>query len=274
MKLSDIELEQDKYYFLSPFGIGDTLILCGFKKEIERKLNGRICLIIKPSHKIIMDMCNIKDFILLESDARYTLASEELKMLSAKYPYPIKGQIYVAHYLLHPQFKDIIEQQSIKKIFTFLDCYRYFLGLDWSTELCFSTDLSRVKMKCQLDVDCKKTVLLIPEAHSVGTIQKKFWQELADYVKSQNLVPITATNAEYKITGVKNINISLDELVALTLNCHSVYTIRNGLCDLINFKENLWVIYPDVNTYNFNRLKTMFKGSNAHEVIWSKNYVF
>ena len=274
MKLSNIELEQDKYYFLSPFGIGDTIILCGFQKEIEKKLKGKICFIIKPSHKIIMDLYKIKDFILLDSNARYNLASEELKILSEKNPYPIKGQIYVAHCLLHSQFKDIIEQQYAQKVFSFSDWYRYFWGLDWNTELYFPTDISHIQTDSRLDLDYKKTVLLIPEAHTITAIKTEFWQKLAEYLKGQDLVPVTATNDEYKIPGVKNIDLNLDDLVALALNCHSVYSLRNGLCDLINFKENLWVIYPDTITYNFNRLKTIFKNSKAHEVIWSKDYVF
>lgn len=274
MELSNLKLDKNTYYFLSPFGIGDTLLLCGLKKEIEKKINGKIYFIIKPSHKIILDMCNIKNFILLEKNQRFSLESEELKILSKKTPTPTKGQIYVAHYLLHSQYKDIIQQQSNKKIFTFLDCYRYFFGLDWDTTLSFPTNSYHTKIRCKIDLDLRKTVLLIPEAHSVASIKREFWQDLAEHIKKKNLLPITSTTNEYIIPGIKNIDMNLEELIALAMNCHSIYSIRNGLCDLLNFKKNLWVIYPDINTYNFNRIKTIFNTSMAREVIWSKDYVF
>ena len=33
------------FYFLSPWGLGDPMVLCGLKRAIEKKLGGPICLI-------------------------------------------------------------------------------------------------------------------------------------------------------------------------------------------------------------------------------------
>ena len=41
-EINALKLKRDRYYFLSPFGLGDTMILSGFKKTWEKKHGGKI----------------------------------------------------------------------------------------------------------------------------------------------------------------------------------------------------------------------------------------
>jgi len=45
MKLEDLA-KKDEYNFLSPYGLGDTMMLCGFAHAWEKKNGGKIHFII------------------------------------------------------------------------------------------------------------------------------------------------------------------------------------------------------------------------------------
>ena len=38
----DLKIKKNVMYFLSPYGLGDTMILCGFKDALEKKYNCKI----------------------------------------------------------------------------------------------------------------------------------------------------------------------------------------------------------------------------------------
>ena len=64
----DLKIKKNVMYFLSPYGLGDTMILCGFKDALEKKYNCKIHFLIKSSHKIVMDMYKINDFDIIDMD--------------------------------------------------------------------------------------------------------------------------------------------------------------------------------------------------------------
>lgn len=269
----NIKLDKNKYYFLSPFGLGDTMILSGLKKKIEDKLCGEIIFIIKPSHEIIMNMYDIKKYITLSSNKRFDSENNILIDLAKKVPYPQKGKIFVAHWLLFPQYKDVFDYQIKNRSFTFLDAYKLFFQLDWNTELEQKSWLpsitSTTRKKLPENIKLGNLAILLPEAHSVNGLPNSFWLELQDNLEKQKLEVYTAfSNKNDQICGIKNIDLSIEDLVAVSLNCHSVYTMRNGLCDLIFSKgKNLHVFYPDINTYYYFRLKTLYPRATVNELI-------
>lgn len=277
----NIKLEKDKYYFLSPFGLGDTMILCGFKNKIEAQLDGQIVFIVKPSHKIIMKMYGIKNYILLKSNQRFDFNNITLSDLAKESSYPQKGTIFVAHWGFFPEYKELFDYQINNKTFTFLDAYKLFFHLNWNTELeqpgWLPSVTPEIQNKLPINAKISNLVIFIPEAHSINNVSNIFWLNLQDKLKKQKLDIYTAvSDSKNKIYGIPNIDLSIEELLAISLHCHSVYTLRNGLCDLISSKDkNLYVIYPDINTYYYFRLKTIFPDTTANEVIMrGKDYGF
>ncbi|MDE6886418.1 MAG: hypothetical protein K2P17_05225 [Helicobacteraceae bacterium] len=60
------QLNNNFYYFVSNFGIGDTYFLCSLKEVLERKFGSKIIFVIKDSHRAIMECFDISDYIIYD----------------------------------------------------------------------------------------------------------------------------------------------------------------------------------------------------------------
>ena len=110
MNLEDIQslrLDKHKFYFVSPCGLGDTMIICGLKQALEKKLGGKIHLIIKASHVIIMKMYKIKDYTVFSAQNRlnqFFCENSLFQELGNRTPIPEKGKIYMANPIFHTSY--------------------------------------------------------------------------------------------------------------------------------------------------------------------------
>ncbi|MCR5506946.1 MAG: hypothetical protein K6F04_03815 [bacterium] len=107
MELSGVEnlkLEKSKMYFLLPYGLGDTMILCGLKSALEEKYGAKIHFLIKESHKIVMDMYKLKDFSIID------ISKVDLFLLGDATPEPAKGKIFVAHPEFHKELSYLFNE--------------------------------------------------------------------------------------------------------------------------------------------------------------------
>ena len=87
-----------------------------------------------------------------------------------------------------------------------------------------------------LGINLKKTVLILPEARSDELLKKEFWQILVKEIKSKGYTVIeNIVNEQNHIDKCEHFDISLMELTAIAMNCYSVFSIRNGLCDIFAF---------------------------------------
>ena len=96
-----------------------------------------------------------------------------------------------------------------------------------------------------LGVNLDKTVLILPEARSDALLKKEFWQALTKEINKKGFIVIeNIINEKNHVEGCLNLNTSLEELCAIAINCHSVFSIRNGLCDiLVNLGKKLHVFW-------------------------------
>ena len=264
----------------SPFGLGDTAVLCGLKNVLEARYNSKVVFIIKESHCCIMKIYGIQDYRVIK-DRRFTAQDGVLKELGKLVPFPEKGKCFIAHFTFHP-IGELLERQVGNRLFTMLDYYLALFGLPWDTRLDSPKNLHQViednwiavkdKLK-EIEIDSNnnelKYALLIPESHSFRGINESFWGMIIDKVREKGLMPITSvTDEKYRLVGVINITGSLDELISLAMKADEIYSVRSGLCDLIWEKgEALTAIYPDVRSYYWARIKTLFPNSNIREII-------
>lgn len=274
--LSKIKIKSDQMYFLSPFGLGDTAVLCGLLPVLQKRLASPIKLIIKKSHIPIMKMYGCDNYDVI-SDQRFYPDSPELIDLANQQPFPQLGKIFVAHYCLYP-INDLIRIQEIKHNFSMLDSYLCFFNLPWSTKLTNpENEINFIKEKkdevlnkvAKLIGVKSDIVLLIPEAHTFKLANFKIWPMIIESVKSRGLIPITSVTSEScRIKNVQNLELELDELITLAMCAKEVYAVRSGLCDLIWPKgKSLTAIYPDIDSYYFGRLKSLFPSSNVNEIV-------
>lgn len=260
--------EKDCYNFISPYGLGDTMMLCGYKKAWEEKSNGEIHFIIKPSHEIIMKMFSITNYTIINFTKDFY--NREFPYLVKKNSTPKKGNLYIAHPLFHKQFKCLIDDFYATS-FTFITLYKKFLNLDKNTILDMpiwyppiSKDLEK-KIKKMGEI--KDIVLLLPEANSMPLLKEPYWNELVKSFSKNEILIQNALNPDNLIKDVPHIDLSLEEMIALAINCKKIYSLRSGFCDLISYKcNNLNVLYTSdiIKQYS---LKILFNSSATEEFI-------
>jgi L-rhamnose mutarotase len=233
----------DEYNFISPCGLGDTMFICALKQAIEEKYNAPIHFIIKPSHKMLMDMYNISDYSV------YQFTEDELRGISKSSHHPVKGGLYVAH----PMYSDdgSLSEYTGKFNINFLQFYQTFFRLDKDSIFIEPVKYPENTIKDFSGLD--KTALLLPEARSVGRLKRVFWEKLAGELREQGFnIAQSYSSEDFKMEGVEALPDDLYYVAAFAIHCSAVYALRNGLCDIIAGKaKRLTIFYPGQQEYNF-----------------------
>lgn len=247
--------KKDQYNFLSPYGLGDTMMLCGFAKSWEAKNKGKIHFIIKPSHEVVMKMYGFTN---------YTTAQFDLKLckkLGKSVQNPQLGKLFVAHPIFIKTSQPILKQFESLSI-DFKELYSRFLDVDVNAFKIYEnipkmTSSFRQKIEAISSLD--KIILFSPTANSVKSFPQSFWENLCCQLTKDGFSIISnVINPNDAVYGTHYLPMTTDEVVALAHACHSVYSLRSGLCDIIGRKtKNLTVFYDNQNTlflYGLNKL--------------------
>jgi hypothetical protein len=237
----------DEFNFISPKGLGDTATYCGLMQFLEAGYGSKIHFIIKPSHVVVMKMYAIDDYSI------YTFSESELRGIARHNNVPQIGQLYIAH----PIYSDItgLMWQWQEGKFTQKQLFCRFFNLDdripenspvWYPEL-----NDEIKRTVGFPLVSERTVLLLPEAHSVSALKQKFWLKLAKQLVREGYDVIQSCQDKYfALPDIPDLTGDLETLVAAALSCIRVYSLRSGICDLIKEKSrDLTVFYPTKMTY-------------------------
>lgn len=278
-KIGQLALDPHKIYFLSPFGLGDTQILMGLRIPLENLFGAPIVYIIKKTHKILLSLYPDVEGVVIDE---FRVPPSTLYRLPNLSEEPERGKIFLAHFSLHKIGDLLIFQQKRNKKFSLFDCYKAFFKLPWDTVLPQTNKLfefitrydtstlnKKLRNKFRKNVDIGKMCLLIPETRSLGSVSKIFWDDVVKSLSAKGVFAVqSVTSKAFMIHSFPNIDLTLEELLVLSLRVSHVYTARNGLCDIIWQKgKNLTVAYPDLLSYYGNRLKSEFPSCEALEVI-------
>lgn len=263
-------LDIETYYFISPYGLGDTMILCGYREALKKRYGENIHFIIKPSHKAIMDMYEISDFTCMQ------FSREELFAIGAN-KIPQKGNYYVAH----PEYlglNNIITDFVNHKI-SFLSMYQRTLDIKDNAEfvypLKYPVITAELKKKLS-DTDMDNIAVIAPEMNATDPddwVPSEVFQQEVDRLKEEGyLVIANLTSDKYQLTGCMKLDLTLDELVAVCINCGCVVSARSGLIDLIFRKaKNLTIIYPNQLFYGMYSISSVYGCiAGCKEIIHSK----
>jgi len=254
MKLEDLA-KKDEYNFLSPYGLGDTMMLCGFAHAWEKKNGGKIHFIIKPSHEVVMKMYGIKNYSTFKFDLK------SCKKLGDDCPEPKLGKLFVAHPVFVKTAQSILKKFENLEI-DFKDLYAQFLEVDANVFKIYKRIPKMDKAfrkKVEAIAPLNKIVLLSPTANSVKAFPQSFWEPLCRQLKEKGYTVISnVINPDDAIYDTIYLPMTSDEVVALAYACDSVYSLRSGLCDIIAMRpKNLAVFYDHSNTlflYGLNKL--------------------
>ncbi|MDL2295370.1 hypothetical protein LJC18_00960 [Lachnospiraceae bacterium OttesenSCG-928-E19] len=266
--ISNLNLKPDTYYYLSPYGLGDTMMICGFLDAIKQKNQSEnIHFFIKPNHEIIMKMYGIKDYTVFSFD--FFDNREYLKELSERNPYPKPGEVFIAHPKFGP-FENLLKEFNEFKM-DFRHLYINFFGLDESVDfkhpIWYPSISDEVQQKLSELAPLEKIILVAPEARSCGKLIANYWNKIVQnqhkkgFVCIENAIGTPSTNAPH-------FELSLSDCIAIAINCAGVYSLRSGLCDLIScIGDKLTVIYPDKKTYLLYSLNKNFNTETIQEKI-------
>lgn len=270
--LDSLDLNPQYAYLISPYGIGDTMLLCGLKTAIEQKYRCQIRFIIKPSHEAVLKSYGITDYEL----ARFSL--EELKERRDFASFPNPGRMCVAHPHFSTHGKLALKKFN-KLEFRFLDLYRLFFDLDGGQQLeqpTVTPQLSEAfRLKLETIAPLEKIVLFCPEANSTSLLPTAFWIKLRDDLHAQGYsIVCSAVDEDNSIPGTRHLPMSLEESIALGAFCKKVYSLRSGLCDMLNARgADLTVFYDNPKTKYLYDLNILHSRGDINETIINRiNY--
>lgn len=251
-----------KLYFLCPYGIGDTFIVCSYKKFIEAKYNTEIVFIIKKSHEVVLRLFGIKEYII------YNFSGQEIEAISQKTNQGDikKGEIF----LTRPGYEDenSVFRHFIERKISFVEMYTKSLGIQ-----CIKIPNSVLPMEYpkvtkqlieKLPGEIENITLVLPEmnAPAIDTVSLQYFENVIQHINGPVVVNMLRPNEKL---SKYCIDLSLEELVALAINCKKVISARSGFCDLIYAKvKELEVIYPNYFFYDLYKLEDIFEEKNSH----------
>lgn len=262
------ELSQNKYYFLCNGGIGFTVFICSIKSELEKHLGNDVVLLLKPAHEFIAKIFSAGDYLLIDTD------SINIDYLSNQVPYPTLGEIYVAHPFSHMEsanyFMPIIRLSSPERYGAWL---LKFYGL--SENLAIKAPEKNLELsdnifeKLKRFGDISKIVLFFPEAYTLACVSHRKWKKKANELKAKGLTVLSCViEKRNTISGTHYIDVTAEEAYALGMRCHSVYTVRNGMADLLAVRgENLHVLYSSHAAHYIYSINGMLQRNDIDEII-------
>ena len=250
--------KKDQYNIMLNYHIGDTFVTMSFYKELQESLQKPIHFFVNPSQEIVMKLYNYKNYTIINLDNFINPYIKKYFKDKIKYEY-FKFSVF-EHF-----FKDelclnipilisskrilcsnIIKQYGKSK--NFLHELTYRLGLNIEKvdfNINYPTLSEEAENKIKIIAPLNKIVLFAPEARSDYMFDKKFWNILAKKIMQQGFIIIeNITNQENHIEGAINIDLKLEDVIALGYSCHSVFAIRSGLTDVLAGKgKDLYVLY-------------------------------
>lgn len=262
----------EKIYIISPYGLGDIMILCGLKDKIEDKFKQKVVFIIKKSQKIVMKMYGITDYIL------YDFSKEEVNAIGDK---ASRGDISTGEcFIARPGIneKNSLFLSFLNKEIRFTEMYTKALGLNENVDLKYPIWYPAITddLIAKLPDKVENITLVMPEmnAPSVDTVPLQYYEELFD--DSDKTIVVNMINPQGKLAS-KCIDFSLEELLALSLGCKKVISSRSGFCDLLYpTNSNLTVVYPNHYFWDLYCFENVFGHieKNVKEVILNYNNFF
>lgn len=226
---------------ISPYGIGDTYLLCALSRQLLAAGGDAVSLLARPSH---LDVGRLFP----DGIARVTALDEaDLPFLRSwrRQGPPRTGIPLVAH----PHHLALADGPLPH--LHLLDLYRRMLRLPPEAPLLRPTLPSTAWEEAHrrfrhLGLPAGRTVLLAPGATSIKTHPQAFWQGLVrDLRKAGWTVALNASVAALPLEGTVPLAFPLREAIPMAELAGWVVSSRSGLCDLLSTARcRLTVIYP------------------------------
>ncbi len=265
--------------------LGDVFYTIALKDEFERTFGKKLHFIVRPQHAFLMKMFGFDNYSV------YDLDQIVKKNITYKQEYFDKN--------IDNADIDCLENNTFQALFHcvpiigkpfvcenlfyfFINyphfwCFRWLKNLGLDDKLKFSIPTQRLTLhhevlkKLENISTLDKIVLFAPEAATATELAPEFWNIIADKVHAKGY-KIIVNSKKYKINhGICafDLGLSLEDVVALGLNCAYVFSLRSGLCDvLVGAGKRLYAIYPAMLKREINSLSFPFiQNTGVNEIL-------
>lgn len=292
------EVFKEGYYNILLYQhLGDDFFRVSLKKDLE-ELYGPCHFIIKPNEEILIKMWGVENYTVFDVDK---IVHSCLKDIHAH-----DSSVY-AYYEAMCIENTITSKPNTQEVFIIFNDSPFYLRSKYVESFGYPKTITNrlnanlnIMRDTKIDVreiaypemtksflekiqkvgDLDRIVLLAPEARSDELFDKKIWEQLAkDIEKSGYIIIENIVNSENHIKGALNLNLSVEELVMLAMNCHSVFSIRSGLCDLIAAKnKNLYVLWhieryeEESERFGLENIFDFSETNKPYEIVLSNRY--
>jgi hypothetical protein len=245
--LANLNLQNDCWFIICPYGIGDTYFICALLKQfLLRHGNTKAVLIVKKSHLDVVELFTEDIYRVITFDKLNLRDINRFSQFKCGYPF-----------IGHPSdFKYDFDRFLGTEGLTLLDLYRIMLQMPIDAPLTqpkldYASINAAKKKFFELGLPANRTVILAPEANSLSTLPLEFWCHLSEHLKLQGwTVCINICNSSTCIPGTTPINFSLSEAISIAEIAGWVISSRSGLCDLLSSaKCKLSIIYMKQSWY-------------------------
>ncbi len=254
--------KKDEYNLVLHKHLGDVFYAIAAKPFFEAQYNAPLHFIVRPQHEFLMKMFGVKNYSVYDLDALV----KNNKQLQETYTIKTKRSTRV-DVLDNLTFQAVFSGVPVQKgvpfvcenlINDFLSyddywCYRWLenMGLDKGVKFLLPKHNLELSKSAQKELKkiapLDKIVLFAPEAATFPEFAPDFWNIIADKMHKKGY-KIIVNSKKYKINhGISafDLNLSLQDIVALGLNCAYVFALRSGLCDvLVGAGSRLYAFYP------------------------------
>ncbi len=258
-----MNIDKNSVHVIIPYGIGDATIICGLKSAIEERYGYKIIPVVKPTHEVVMQMYDIKQYELC------AFSEKELKKIGMDSDRPTVGKYFVAH----PAFCSDLEldRNFLNHKIGFVEMFLRHFGIEENLIPHPPKFIPNEPKDLKLRLGVSKyedIVLFAPELKSAAVherIQDEWFLREAEYLKSQGCKVIVNTDFYRDIYANFQVELSLEELIFLGCRAGKVISQRSGFCDIIyEFVENMDIIYPNRAFYDLFNMSRIFEKRNPN----------
>lgn len=257
-----------EYNLLLHRHLGDSFVIMGMYNEFIKKYQKPLHLLIAPNQEVLAWMYDIKNYTVI--DTKSLLVNEKLDI---QYD---KRNIDKFTENLYERLFPAIPQLDLPFIASPCSWVKENLGWTnfvngWAKMLGLNCEKITPPNKCPEMTEAfkeelnqiaplEKIVLLAPEAQSFSGISLSFWEKLVKSLRRKGYhIVINSMNNDFVLQDTYKLDMSVSDLIALGLNCNSVYSLRSGLCDcLANCQSKLHVYYTREMWYKYLSLNECF----------------
>lgn len=253
----------DAYNLVAYKHLGDVFYALGLKDIFEEVYKSPIHYIILPQHEFLTKLWRIENYSLYPLDK---IVKENKKFITSFFgdlePSRAELDLKLDGPYMMTVFSSIPQKGKpflMENIFNHLFDYPYYWCFKWASNLGIEEEFRFTIPKGKLSLSrhafqiakelggFERIILLAPEAQTSVELPTDWWMSIsAELTKRGYSIIVNSSRIRIPNTVSSfDVELSLEDVVAIGLRCHAIFSLRSGLADsLIAAGSRLYVINP------------------------------